>query len=154
MPINAFSRTRAGVADKVGDVLGRHAIGRQHVHERVPQLPRAPLFPEPGISQMAWKSRRTLPAVRGVPIVLAKTRSMRDHPFCKRRRVQRLTVVDITPGRDERPIAAATSVDEVCRAVRNWLEALPARGPTTNGDAKDVKLSWRWIGFFMTWRDS
>jgi hypothetical protein len=32
----------------VRDVLGRYAVGRQHAHERVPQLPRAPLFPQPG----------------------------------------------------------------------------------------------------------
>lgn len=46
----------------------------------------------------------------------------------------RARVVDITPGRGERPIAIATSVDEVCRAVRKWLEALQARGANDNGD--------------------
>jgi hypothetical protein len=46
----------------------------------------------------------------------------------------RARVVDITPGRGEHPIAIATSVDGVCRAVRNWLEALQARGTSDNGD--------------------
>jgi hypothetical protein len=46
----------------------------------------------------------------------------------------RARVVDITPRRGEHPIAIATSVDEVCRAVRNWLEALQARGTSDNGD--------------------
>jgi hypothetical protein len=46
----------------------------------------------------------------------------------------RARVVDITPGRGERPIAVATSVDEVCRAVRNWLGTLQARGANDNGD--------------------
>jgi hypothetical protein len=46
----------------------------------------------------------------------------------------RARVVDITPRRGERPIAVATSVDEACRAVRNWLEALQARGANDNGD--------------------
>jgi len=46
----------------------------------------------------------------------------------------RTRVVDITRGRGERPIAVTTSVDEVCRAVRNWLEALQAGGVNDNGD--------------------
>ena len=46
----------------------------------------------------------------------------------------RARVVDITPGRGERPIAVTTSVDEACRAVRNWLETLQARGANDNGD--------------------
>jgi hypothetical protein len=46
----------------------------------------------------------------------------------------RARVVDITPGRGERPLAVTTSVDEVCRAVRNWLETLQARGANDNGD--------------------
>jgi hypothetical protein len=27
-----------------------------------------------------------------------------------------------------------TSIDETCRAVRNWLESLQARGSSGNGD--------------------
>jgi hypothetical protein len=40
----------------------------------------------------------------------------------------RARVVEIAPGRGERPIAVTTSVDEACRAVRNWLETLQAPG--------------------------
>ena len=46
----------------------------------------------------------------------------------------RARVVEIAPGRGERPIAVTTSVDEACRAVRNWLETLQARGTNENGD--------------------
>jgi hypothetical protein len=46
----------------------------------------------------------------------------------------RARVVEIAPGRGERPIAATTSVDEACRAVRNWLETLQAQGTNENGD--------------------
>jgi hypothetical protein len=44
----------------------------------------------------------------------------------------RVRVVEIAPGRGERPVVATTSVDEACRAVRNWLETLQARDG--NGD--------------------
>jgi hypothetical protein len=40
----------------------------------------------------------------------------------------RVRVVEIAPGRGERPIAVTTSVDEACRAVRNWLDTLQAQG--------------------------
>ena len=40
----------------------------------------------------------------------------------------RVRVVEIGPGRGERPMVVTTSVDEACRAVRNWLEVLQARG--------------------------
>ncbi len=40
----------------------------------------------------------------------------------------RVRVVEIAPGRAERPVAVTTSIDEACHAVRTWLEALQARG--------------------------
>jgi hypothetical protein len=40
----------------------------------------------------------------------------------------RVRVVEIPPGRAERPVAVTTSIDEVCHAVRTWLEGLQARG--------------------------
>src|SRR4051812_5650115 len=43
-------------------------------------------------------------------------------------------IVEITPGRGERPVIITTSVDEACRAVRNWLETLQAQGTNDNGD--------------------
>jgi hypothetical protein len=46
----------------------------------------------------------------------------------------RVRVVEIPPGRSERPVAVTTSIDETCRAVRNWLETLQARGNSGNGD--------------------
>jgi len=46
----------------------------------------------------------------------------------------RVRVVEISPSRGERPMVVTTSVDEACRAVRNWLEALQARGSNENGD--------------------
>jgi hypothetical protein len=46
----------------------------------------------------------------------------------------RARVVEIARGRGERPMVVTTSVDEVCLAVRNWLEALQARGSNGNGD--------------------
>jgi hypothetical protein len=46
----------------------------------------------------------------------------------------RARVVEISPGRGERPIAVTTSVDEACRAVRNWLETLQEQGTNENGD--------------------
>ncbi len=42
----------------------------------------------------------------------------------------RVRVVEIIPGRSERSIIVTSSVDEVCRAVRSWLETL--QGPGTN----------------------
>ena len=46
----------------------------------------------------------------------------------------RVRIVEIPPGRTERPVAVTTSADEACRAVRSWLEALEARGSNGNGD--------------------
>jgi hypothetical protein len=46
----------------------------------------------------------------------------------------RVRVVEIGPGRGERPMVVTASVDEACLAVRNWLEALQARGSSDNGD--------------------
>jgi hypothetical protein len=43
-------------------------------------------------------------------------------------------LVEIAPDRGERPVMVTTSVDEACRAVRNWLEALQAGGAGENGD--------------------
>ncbi len=40
----------------------------------------------------------------------------------------RVRVVEIPPGRAERPVAATTSIDDACDAVRTWLEGLQARG--------------------------
>ena len=48
----------------------------------------------------------------------------------------RVRVVEITPGRGERPVIVTTSVDEACRAVRNWLETLQARAPTRTVTAR------------------
>jgi hypothetical protein len=38
----------------------------------------------------------------------------------------RARLVEIALGRSERPVLVTTSIDEVCRAVRSWLEALQA----------------------------
>lgn len=46
----------------------------------------------------------------------------------------RVRIVEISPGRSERPIVVTISVDEACRAVRNWLAALQVPGPNENGD--------------------
>ena len=46
----------------------------------------------------------------------------------------RARVVEIAPGRGEQPVLVTTSVDEACRAVRNWLEALQAADAPENGD--------------------
>jgi hypothetical protein len=46
----------------------------------------------------------------------------------------RVRIVEIARGRGERPIVATTSVDEACRAVRSWLEALQVPGANENGD--------------------
>jgi hypothetical protein len=40
----------------------------------------------------------------------------------------RARVVEITRGRGERLVIVTTSVDETCRAVRGWLEALQGGG--------------------------
>jgi hypothetical protein len=46
----------------------------------------------------------------------------------------RVRVVDIALGRGERPVLVTTSVDEACRAVRNWLETLQPPDANANGD--------------------
>jgi hypothetical protein len=46
----------------------------------------------------------------------------------------RVRVVEIGIGQGERPMVVTTSVDQACRAVRNWLEALQAPGSNENGD--------------------
>jgi hypothetical protein len=38
----------------------------------------------------------------------------------------RIRIVQIDPGLGERPVAVTASVDDACRAVRRWLEALQA----------------------------
>jgi hypothetical protein len=40
----------------------------------------------------------------------------------------RVRVVEILPGRTERPVAVTTSIEEACHAVRIWLAGLQARG--------------------------
>jgi hypothetical protein len=46
----------------------------------------------------------------------------------------RVRVVEIPPDRGERPVIVTVSIDETCRAVRNWLESLQARGTNDDGD--------------------
>jgi hypothetical protein len=46
----------------------------------------------------------------------------------------RVRVVEIAPGRGERPVLVTTSVNEACRAVRNWLETLQAPDANASGD--------------------
>jgi hypothetical protein len=46
----------------------------------------------------------------------------------------RTRIVEIVSGRRERSVIVTTSVDEACRAVRNWLETLQAQGAGDNGD--------------------
>lgn len=46
----------------------------------------------------------------------------------------RARVVEIVQGRGERSVAVATSVDEVCRSVRCWLESLTAEDGGEPGD--------------------
>jgi len=46
----------------------------------------------------------------------------------------RARIVEIGPGPGERPWVVTTSVDEACRAVRNWLETLQVQGTNNNGD--------------------
>lgn len=36
----------------------------------------------------------------------------------------RIRIVEIDPGLSERPVVVTASVDDACRAVRRWLEAL------------------------------
>jgi hypothetical protein len=49
----------------------------------------------------------------------------------------RARIVEIAVGR-ERPVLATTSIDEVCRAVRSWLEALQAPDADDSGDAAET----------------
>jgi hypothetical protein len=37
-------------------------------------------------------------------------------------------------------MVVTTSVDQACRAVRNWLEALQARGSNENGDGTVTQM--------------
>jgi hypothetical protein len=46
----------------------------------------------------------------------------------------RARIVEIVPGLGERPVAVTTSVDEVSRVVRNWLEEFQADSPSGNRD--------------------
>lgn len=46
----------------------------------------------------------------------------------------RARLVEIVPGRAERPILATTSVDDACRTVRDWLETLQAQDASDVGD--------------------
>ena len=46
----------------------------------------------------------------------------------------RARVVEITPDRREHSVIVTTSVEEACRAVRDWLEALRAQGTGEGGD--------------------
>lgn len=46
----------------------------------------------------------------------------------------RARVVEIAPGLVERSVVVTTSIDEVCQAVRNWLEDLQAEGIGKNSD--------------------
>ena len=39
----------------------------------------------------------------------------------------RARVVEISPGRGEQSVVVTTSVDEACRAIRDWLESLEAQ---------------------------
>lgn len=38
----------------------------------------------------------------------------------------RIRVVEVDPGLSERPVVVTVSVDDACRAVRRWLQALQA----------------------------
>ena len=46
----------------------------------------------------------------------------------------RARIVEIAPRLGERPVLVTTSVDDACRAVRNWLEMLLAPDVNGNGD--------------------
>ena len=50
----------------------------------------------------------------------------------------RARVVEIALGRRERSVLVTTSIDEVCRAVRSWLEALQAPDPGDNGNGAEA----------------
>jgi hypothetical protein len=50
----------------------------------------------------------------------------------------RARIVEIAVGRSERPVLATTSIDEVCRAVRSWLEALQAPDADDSGDGAET----------------
>jgi hypothetical protein len=45
----------------------------------------------------------------------------------------RARVVEVSPGRGERQVIVTTSVEEACRAVRNWLE-IQKRSISDGGD--------------------
>lgn len=76
------------------------------------------------------------PAVPGAPSWSGEVRSLVLRAWLEPGvpRHLRARVVEIESGRGERPMVVTTSVDEACRAVRNWLEALQARGCTEDGD--------------------
>jgi hypothetical protein len=46
----------------------------------------------------------------------------------------RARIVEVAAGRVERTVAATTSIDEACHAIRNWLETFQAEGIGKNGD--------------------
>jgi hypothetical protein len=46
----------------------------------------------------------------------------------------RARIVEIVSGRAERVVVVTTSVDEACRAIREWLETLQAEGTNDNDD--------------------
>jgi hypothetical protein len=46
----------------------------------------------------------------------------------------RARIVEIAPGRGERSVVVTTSVDEACRAVRDWLETLQVQGTNNNAE--------------------
>lgn len=46
----------------------------------------------------------------------------------------RARLVEIVPGRAERPVLTTTSVDDACRTVRDWLETLQAQDANDVGD--------------------
>jgi hypothetical protein len=46
----------------------------------------------------------------------------------------RTRIVEVALGRREHSVIVTTSVDEACRAIRNWLETLQAQGPNNSGD--------------------
>ena len=50
----------------------------------------------------------------------------------------RARVIEIALGRRERPVLVTTSIDEVCHAVRSWLEALQAPDADDIGDGAET----------------
>lgn len=46
----------------------------------------------------------------------------------------RARIVEIAPGRGERSVLVTASVDDACRAVRDWLETLQAQVADDVGD--------------------